>query len=232
MADNRETAFPARVRGTIAGYDAHATEVVVGEDTLRVWQVVDLERYVDRAALLGAVDPPDPPYWAHCWSGARALAERVHVDAGRVLEVGCGLGLPGLVAARRGADVVFADRVDAPLRFVAASLAANGLSARGLVAADMLRPPWRAGFDVVLAAEVLYDRATFPALAQALAGAIRPRGVVLLADGHRIDTAAFYEEARRVGFEWARDDVRRDDDGVPETVSLVTLRLDGPGRTS
>jgi predicted nicotinamide N-methyase len=224
MADNRETANGARSQRTIAGYDAALTEIAVGGDAVRVWQVADLERYVDRRALLAADDPPDPPYWAHCWSGARALAERVPAYAGRVLEIGCGLGLPGLIAARRGGAVVFVDRVEAPLRFVAASLATSGLAARGLVVADALRAPWRERFDLVLAAEVLYDRAAFGALAAALAAAVAPGGIVLLADGHRIDTRDFYVEASRVGLSWIREDVRRTDDGVVETVSLVTLR--------
>src|SRR5262245_28817037 len=101
----------------IAGHAARCETIAVGADHIALWGVEDLERYVDRDALLRADDPPEPPYWAHCWSGARALAEHVPSNAGRVLEVGCGLGLPGLVATRRGGHVVFADRVDAPLAF-------------------------------------------------------------------------------------------------------------------
>jgi predicted nicotinamide N-methyase len=186
--------------------------------------VADLERHVDRDALLRADDPPDPPYWAHCWSGARVLAERVPPHAGRVLEVGCGLGLPGIVAAARGARVVFADRVAAPLAFVRASLDANRLDAAGLVGADVLDAPWRGCFDLVLAAEVVYDRATFGPLAAALRGSLAPGGRILLADGHRIDTGGFYDAATAAGLVWTRDDVRVDEEGFPITVSLVAMR--------
>src|SRR5206468_435069 len=44
---------------------------------------------------LDAGEPPEPPYWAHLWSGAAVLAAAVPRDARRVLELGCGLGLPG-----------------------------------------------------------------------------------------------------------------------------------------
>ena len=67
-----------------------------------LWQVDDLERYVDRRALLAGDDPEEPPYWAHLWSGARVLADAVPARPGRTIELGCGLGLPGLTAARRG----------------------------------------------------------------------------------------------------------------------------------
>src|SRR5689334_7425958 len=193
IADNRNArrTTPPAAR-SIAGFDACVTSVDVGDDRVRLAIVADLERHVDRDALLRADDPPEPPYWAHCWSGARVLAERVPSNAGHVLEIGCGLGLPGVVATRRGARVVFADRVAAPLAFVRASLGANGVDA-GLVVADVLAAPWRDAFDVVLAAEVLYDRAVFARLAAALRAALAPGGFVLLADGHRIDTAEFYD---------------------------------------
>jgi predicted nicotinamide N-methyase len=213
-----------RVTATIAGFDASCTTIDVGGDRLALWGVGDLERYVDRDALLRADDPPEPPYWAHCWSGARVLAARVPRDAGRVLEVGCGLGLPGVTAARRGGRVVLTDRVAAPLAFVRETLRTNGLDAIGLVVGDVTAAPWRGTFDLVLAAEVLYDRASFAAMATGLAGALAPAGRVLLADGHRIDTAAFYDAAGAAGLAWTREDVRVVDEGFPATVSVVTLQ--------
>ena len=224
IADNRnerQTTPPAA--RSIAGFDASVTAVDVGHDRVRLVTVADLERYVDRDALLRADDPPEPPYWAHCWSGAHVLAERVPRAAGRVLEVGCGLGLPGLVAAARGAQVVFADRVAAPLAFVRASLDANALHA-GAVVADLLDAPWRSAFDLVLAAEILYDRATFGPLAAALKAALADGGRVLLADGHRIDTRGFYEAATAAGLVWSTDDVQVDEEGFPVTITVVTMR--------
>jgi predicted nicotinamide N-methyase len=223
VGDNRErraVAFPTR---TIAGFEAAAAWLGADADGLGFWTVADLERYVDREALLRSDDAPEPPYWATCWSGARVLAGRVPHDAGRVLEVGCGLGVPGAVAARRGAQVVFADRVAAPLAFVRETLRTNGLRAAGLVVADVLRAPWRGAFDVVLAAEVLYDRATFGAMAAALAAALAPGGRILLADGHRIDTAEFYAAAAAAGLVAMRDDVRVEEEGFPVTISVVEM---------
>ncbi len=207
----------------IGAFDAACMAVTIDDEAVALWAVADLERHVDRVALLRGDDPPEPPYWAHCWSGARVLAARVPHDARRVIEVGCGLGLPGLIAARRGADVVFLDRVATPLSFVRASLAANGVCAH-LVVGDALHPPCRGRFDVVLAAEVLYDRATFPLLATALADLVTDDGCILVADGHRIDTRAFYDDAAGAGLTWTIDDVRITEEGFPTTISVVTMR--------
>src|SRR3954452_5683468 len=52
------------------------------------------------------------PYWAELWPSALALADALGTAGGdgrRVLELGCGLGVPSLVAALRGADVLATD---------------------------------------------------------------------------------------------------------------------------
>ncbi len=208
---------------TIAGFDATCMPMGAEADGLHVWTVVDLERHVDRDALLRADDPPEPPYWALCWTGARVLAARVPANAGRVVEIGCGLGVPGAVAARRGGRVVFVDRVAAPLAFVRATLDTNRLDG-GLLVADVLRTPLRATFDLVLAAEVLYDRPTFTAMARALAGLLALGGRILLTDAHRTNTAPFYEAATATGLTWTREDLRVDEEGSPVTISVVEMR--------
>jgi predicted nicotinamide N-methyase len=192
-------------------------------ETIALWRVADLERHVDRAALLAADDAPEPPYWAHLWSGAWVLAAAVPRGPRTVLELGCGLGLPGLVAARRGARVTFVDREPAALAFVRASAAANGIPAVDTVAADVLRPALRARFELVLAAELLYDRQALRPLAEAIAGHLAPGGRALLADAGRIDTSAFYDALAAAGVAWrAREHAVREE-GLPLTVRLVEI---------
>lgn len=210
-------------RASIDGFDAIATQVAIGAEDLVLWQVADLERHVDRDALLAGEAPPEPPYWAHLWSGAAVLAAQVPAGAGRVIEVGCGLGLPGLAAARRGAEVMCVDRAHTPLRFVAASAAANALSRVAPVCADFLRPPFATGFDLVLAAEVLYDRAAFGAIARSLRALVAPGGRVLLADGLRIDTSAFYDALGPAGFAWRVEEHATIEEGFSHRVKLAVL---------
>jgi predicted nicotinamide N-methyase len=207
---------------TIFGFGAHCATVDVGATRLALWQVTDLERHVDRTALLAAENPAEPPYWAYLWTGARVLAEAVPPDAGRVVEVGCGLGLPGLVAAARGGRVTCVDRAPAPLAFVRASAAENALDVLA-VAADLTTGALRARYDLVLAAEVLYERAAFGRIAAGLAALVMPGGRILLTDGGRIDTRAFYEELDRAGLAWRARDERRHEEGFPVTIRLVEI---------
>ena len=208
----------------IGDFDAVLERVSVGDASVALWRVAALERHLDRAALLAAADAPEPPYWAHLWSGAVVLAAAVPRRGARtVLELGCGLGLPGLTAACRGTRVTFVDRERVALAFVRASAAANGLGAVDLVAADAARPALAARFDLVLAAELVYDRAAFPALARALAGHLVPGGRALLADAGRIDTRAFYAELDAAGLAWRARDVTVREEGLPLTIKLVEI---------
>jgi 2-polyprenyl-3-methyl-5-hydroxy-6-metoxy-1,4-benzoquinol methylase len=208
----------------IAGFVAELTSIAVGGDAIALWRVADLEQHVDRAALLAGDDPPEPPYWAHLWTGALVLAAAVPPDGGRALEIGCGLGLPGLVAARRGARVTFVDRLTAPLEFVRASAAANRLAPVDVCVADFASAALRGPFDLILAAEVLYDRATLGTLPETLRRCLRPGGRALLTDARRTDTTAFYAalDASRLAWHVAEHAVR--EEGLPLTVRLVEVR--------
>jgi predicted nicotinamide N-methyase len=207
----------------IVGFRAALTRRPIAAESVALWQVADLERHVDRAALLSANDAPEPPYWAHVWSGAEVLASAVPSGAGTALELGCGLGLAGLVAARRGWRVTFVDRVMAPLHFVRASAEANGVVPMGLVVEDFTRPAVRARFDLVLAAEVLYDRAAFAPLVTALDACLAPGGRVLIADAARIDTRAFDIAVAAAGFRMQTTLHRVAEERLPLTVRLLDI---------
>ncbi len=74
----------------------------------------------------------------------------------RVLELGCGLGLPSLVAATRGAVVTATDWASDAIELLRRNAARNQLVLRSEV--HDWREPWDEEFDLVLAADVLYEQ--------------------------------------------------------------------------
>lgn len=146
--------------------------------------VVQLARpqAVDLAVLLEAA-VEEAPYWAELWPSARALAEAValrDVRGLRVLEVRAGLGLPALVAAAHGADATASDVDPAALAYVLESARASGLEV-AVTELDFAAPSATlSGFDLVLAADVLYVDASAANLAASLAHLLAPHGRALL----------------------------------------------------
>ena len=98
------------------------------------------------------------PYWAELWPAATALADALplRLDGVRVVELGCGLGLPSLVAAAHGADVTATDWAEDAIELLRHNAERNDLRVRAEV--RDWRDPWFEQFDLVLAADVLYEQ--------------------------------------------------------------------------
>jgi predicted nicotinamide N-methyase len=142
---------------------------------------------------------PVAPYWSVLWRSGVALArelDRVALDELRVVELGCGLAVPSLAAARGGAAVLATDADPEALALVARNARASGVSVE-TATVDWAEPDdlvGRGPFDLVLAADVLYERAGVAPLLSLLP---RLAPSAWLADPGRPAAEAFLEQARR-----------------------------------
>ena len=177
-----------------------------------------LENWCSRADLSVPI-----PYWAEIWPAARALAQHLAAGpplAGRsVLDLGCGLGLAGIAAGLRGGAVLFADNHADALTFARMNAEAAGLDAVFL-AADWRAAAWARPFDLVLAADVLYDRSDHEPLLDLLPVLLAAGGVALFGDPHREASARFFDDWRRLhGARLAT----LGETSLPEAGAVVTL---------
>ena len=103
------------------------------------------------------------PYWAELWPSGVALARRVAARAlkgARVLELGCGLGLPSLAAALAGGRVLATDWSPQAIELLRDNAERNDAELE-LEIADWAHPEAlleRAPWDLVLGADLLYER--------------------------------------------------------------------------
>lgn len=129
-----------------------------------------------------------PPFWAFCWPGGQALAryvlDRPETVRGRcVLDFAAGSGIAAIAAARAGGAVTACD-VDAVARAaVEVNAAANGVAV-AIAGGDLTDGP-AAGWDVILAGDVCYEKAPAERITRWLRAAAGAGGVVLLADPGR-----------------------------------------------
>jgi predicted nicotinamide N-methyase len=170
------------------------------------------------------------PYWAELWpSGvalARALAPR-SLGGVRVLELGCGLGLPSIAAALAGARVLATDWSADAVAMTELNAARNGAVLEtavvdwGAPAALLVGAPW----PLVLAADVLYERRNADVLLDLLPRLVDERGEVMLADPSRPHAEAFLAAAANGG--WRIGTTR---ERPPSRVALHRLtRASSPG---
>lgn len=130
-----------------------------------------------------------PPYWAFAWAGGQALARHVldHAEivrGRRVLDFGAGSGLVGLAAALSGAAHVTAAEIDS---FAGAAIALNAEingSAVEIVVEDLVGRP--GAWDVVLAADICYERPAAERIEAWLRDLARSGALVLIGDPGRL----------------------------------------------
>jgi len=106
-----------------------------------------------------------PAYWSLCWGSGLGLSQLLYrnpqwVRGRRVLDFGAGSGVVGIAAMRNGAASVTACDNDADARTATlANAALNGVDIA--ICADLADAR---RFDLVLMADVLYDRSNLPLL--------------------------------------------------------------------
>lgn len=212
----------------------------IGAHDFALTGLVDFEATVDVICKLQ--DGPEARRWLEdwcpmfgvIWPAARAVAARVaelgpDVADRRCLELGCGLALPSLVAARLGAVPVATDLHPDAAAFLQRNLAANQLPDIPFVALDW-RDPAASGLDAgafhhVWASDVLYQRVHPPMVADMFAWFLAEDGEGWLTCPGRPHLQAFHEAAVARGL--SVDLAIRDaigPDGASQDVFLLTLR--------
>src|SRR5262249_22059753 len=132
--------------------------VDIGRRRFVVSRPADSDRILDHAGVQSAFAAAEfMPYWADLWPSARMLAKailRENWQSGlEALEIGCGLGLPGIAALSCGLRVVFSDWDATALRFAAENARANGFDDFRLLQLDWRSPPTHRLFPVILGSD-------------------------------------------------------------------------------
>lgn len=175
-------------------YHTQTDVIALGDMTIHLTRVTNLDALLDALVAKGDdhADVQDErlPYWADLWHAAIALAEylvdnRVVVPGMTVTEIGCGLGLPGIAAARMGGDVTMTDYLPEALDFLAANWAQNVATPLRAFPLDWRQPEARFKAQLLLASDVAYESRSFDALTTALAQLADPGTRIILTEPNR-----------------------------------------------
>lgn len=165
--------------------------VIVEDRTFTILRPGESDKLLDHPAVRSAFAADEyMPYWADLWPAARMLAKalwRQTWPAGLpALEIGCGLGLPGVVALAKGLRVTFSDYDATALRFAADNARANGFTDFELLQMDWRYPPAGRQFPLILASDLIYEMRNVAPLVALVKQMLRPDGVCLLTDQDRV----------------------------------------------
>lgn len=203
--------------------------VTIGDVTLTMESPPDLDALLDLAAATDPQAVDAIPYYAILWPAAQGLARYLGEHRGqladrRVIELGCGLGLPSVLAARFGAHVLATDFHPETGQWLLHNAAINHVELDYTQLdwnvfldhpatdspqpschtrqpnADRLPPILQQPFDLVIGSDLLYERRHIPALVCAIDALCAPNGHAVIADPGRDNLPLFVASMEKNGW--------------------------------
>lgn len=158
------------------------------------------------------------PYWADLWPAARMLAKWIFRQPAwpgglQALEIGCGLGLPGIVALSRGVRVTFSDYDATALDYAANNARLNGFSDFDTLQIDWRYPPRERKYPLLLAADLIYEARNVEPLVGLIRDLLAPTGVCLLTDQDRVSSHILKQQLEREGLPFTTSVMRAGEPG-------------------
>ncbi|MEP6754559.1 MAG: methyltransferase domain-containing protein [Chthonomonadales bacterium] len=144
------------------------------------------------------------PYGMALWPSAIGLAEyiaeqRELVTGRQILELGCGAGLSGIVAASAGGDVTQTDYLSDILTLATNNGISNGIQTR-IETLDWTQGFTGEPFDLVIGADVLYERPLHHHLFTLFPKLIKPGGEIWISDPQRPASQDFFDRCDSAGW--------------------------------
>jgi len=192
-----------RVNGValFRGVHVEFTRVEIGGAAFEIAGLRDAADLLDDSDYAARFEEQDiAPYGLQLWPSSIVLSEFLmthgRTGCGSALELGCGLGLASVVAARHGWHVTATDYDEAALGFAAYNARCNGVDVASLELLDWRDPPQGRSFDLIFGADLTYQLVDHKPLSNCIRSMLAPGGVAFLSDPCRGVADHFPDVAR------------------------------------
>ncbi len=177
-------------------YESDTAELVIGESSFRFL----VPRSID-----GIVDPEDVfhdfPLWSKIWEASIVLAEHLAgipaMPGKRFLEIGCGIGVVGIVASAFGHQITVTEYNPDALNFARANSETNRETMKCMP--DISKLDWNSPqldglFDCIVGSEVIYNERNYQPILRLFKKYLKPGGEIILAERPRKTSIEFFRQ--------------------------------------
>jgi predicted nicotinamide N-methyase len=191
------------------------------EIEVKLTVVENIDELFDNLIQKGATHPDyidqRIPYWAELWASAVAMSEYLvenpHLTSSfptesgfctpsvKTTEIGCGLGLPAIIAGKLGAEVRLTDYDKDSLDFAKMNWAQNLPDKTAhFQQLDWRNPDPTLSADLLLASDVAYEARAFEPLLTTFKQLLKPNGTILLTEPNRAMFIPFVKTLHTEGY--------------------------------
>ena len=167
--------------------------------------IEDPDQFLDKLSREDSDSSLYLPYWVYLWGSAIGLAQHIarldnSLSGKKVLDIGCGFGLTGIVASQLGANVVFTDFEHDALLFAKYNAQQNGVESATFIQMDWNATCFQSIFDVILASDVIYEEQNWKPIIELLQKLLTKNGVAIFSEPNRNNAGGFFRSLRENGF--------------------------------
>lgn len=204
--------------------------VIAGEKEFTIGRPSETDKMLTHPDVLNDITyNENMPYWAEIWPSARMLAKFLMKEQftpnQKTLEIGCGLGLVGVVGLHKGLNVTFSDYDATALEFAAENARANGFENFATMQIDWRNVPDDLSFPLILASDLVYEHGNVDPLLKMIAKVLAPDGLCLMTDQDRIPAQLLRETLDKSGFVYTTQVLKAGlPGGIRHKGTLYTIR--------
>lgn len=192
--------------------------VLIEGRTYRIDRPGQSDKLLDHPAVQSAFEVDEyMPYWADLWPASRMLGKAIlrgmWTPGTEALEIGCGLGLPGVVALSVGLRVTFSDYDPCALRFAANNARLNGFEDFRTLLLDWRNPPADLRVPLVLGSDLIYEHRNVEPLVNLIKTILLPGGQCWLTDQDRVPFYTWRETLTAQGLSFTTQIARAGEPG-------------------
>lgn len=177
-------------------------KVLIADNSFMIQRIKDIDALLDVISVDEFNKDERLPYWADIWPSAIALSEYIAANKSKFkgiksLELGCGLGLVGMTSTAHGGEVLFTDNDPHALRFTEINFRRNFGTAASVQLLDWRNPGKSESYDIILAADILYEKRWLQPVLEILDKKLSPRGTAYIAGPDRSVSRVFDDMVER-----------------------------------
>ncbi len=210
-------------------YETDISDLTVRDKVFRFFVPKSIDRFIGPEDVF-----QEFPLWAKIWKASVVLADylaaREADTSRRFLEIGCGLGVVGIVAASFGHRVTMTEYDQNALDFARANAELNGVEkALEIVALDWNDPQMEGVFDCIVGSEVIYSERDYQPIQRLLNTYLVPEGEIILVEGVRKTSMEFFRQMQPL-FEvkGQKLTLRSREEEIPLILCRMRFRNTGP----